>query len=140
MGDWIARQSWSTERTDPVVTTLIRARRQHGGRGSSPTPFSFLRHARTGRKKGQPPENGPHLGGGDRNPRTERKTPNQPDNGLVEFVSTVHGALYQCASVTFVDAQAEGAAADLTCTDSLMASAAFAARRPVVMTMIMTRG
>ncbi|KAL9936042.1 hypothetical protein V8E36_004884 [Tilletia maclaganii] len=43
---------------------------------------------------------------------------------LVEFISTVHGALYQCAAVTFVESQAEGAGANLTCTDSLTASAA----------------
>ncbi|KAK0548025.1 hypothetical protein OC846_003142 [Tilletia horrida] len=41
---------------------------------------------------------------------------------LIEFISTVHGALYQCAAVTFVDTAAAGAGANLTCTDALTAS------------------
>ncbi|KAK0522339.1 hypothetical protein OC834_006325 [Tilletia horrida] len=43
---------------------------------------------------------------------------------LVEFISTVHGALYQCAAVTFVDSAAAGTGANLNCTNSLTASAA----------------
>ncbi|CAD6889790.1 unnamed protein product [Tilletia controversa] len=42
---------------------------------------------------------------------------------LIEFISTVHGALYQCAAVTFVDDAAAGAGANLNCVDSLTATA-----------------
>ncbi|KAL9936035.1 hypothetical protein V8E36_004877 [Tilletia maclaganii] len=41
---------------------------------------------------------------------------------LVEYLSSVHGAQYQCAAVTFVDAAAEGVGSTLRCTDALTAS------------------
>ncbi|KAE8270665.1 hypothetical protein A4X09_0g1664 [Tilletia walkeri] len=42
---------------------------------------------------------------------------------LIEFISTVHGALYQCAAVTFVDSAEAGVGNALSCTDSLTAVA-----------------
>ncbi|KAE8259617.1 hypothetical protein A4X13_0g907, partial [Tilletia indica] len=41
---------------------------------------------------------------------------------LIEFISTVHGALYQCAAVTFVDSAEAGVGNALSCTDSLTAA------------------
>lgn len=40
---------------------------------------------------------------------------------MVEFISTVHGRLYQCSDVVFTDDM--GVGANVTCTDSLTASA-----------------
>ncbi len=40
---------------------------------------------------------------------------------MVEFICTVHGRLYQCSDVVFTDDK--GVGANVTCTDSLTASA-----------------